>query len=154
MTAHHNSNRVDSRSTVDSTRRDNSCIHNRDSQLPLQFQLAQFQPQRPRQNAAPKRKRIHLPPMQLREVFSYIFPSCLLFCEGWKLPANDSLDALRMRVSLCILNRITTVTRLPKKKPKTELGIDRILRNVTQILALENLTKLKKIGCYEPATSA
>src|SRR5206468_153796 len=127
MTAHHNSNRVDSRSTVDSTRRDNSCIHNRDSQLPLQFQLAQFQPQRPRQNAAPKRKRIHLPPMQLREVFSYIFPSCLLFARDRSSPTMIS--------SLCILNRTTTVTRLPKKKPKTGLGIDRILRNVTQILA-------------------
>src|SRR6266576_1635896 len=107
---------ADSRSTVDSTRRDNSRIRNRDSQLQPQSQLGQCQSQHPRQNAAPKRKRIHLPPMQLREVFSYIFPSCLLFCEGWKLPANDSLDALRMRVSLCILNRMTTLTRSPKKK--------------------------------------
>src|SRR5438067_8558237 len=81
MTAHHNSNMVDSRSTVDSIRRDNSCIHNRDSQLPPQSQSAQFQPQRPRQNAAPQRTRIHLSSMQLREVFSYIFPSILFFAR-------------------------------------------------------------------------
>src|SRR5207248_11052644 len=38
--------------------------------FPPQSQSAQFQPQRPRQNAAPQRTRIHLSSMQLREVDS------------------------------------------------------------------------------------
>ena len=45
MTAHYNRNMADSRSTVDSTRRDNSRIRNRDSQLQPQSQLAQCQSQ-------------------------------------------------------------------------------------------------------------
>src|SRR5262249_59674762 len=40
------------------------------------------------QNAAPEQRPIHLPPMQLTEVFSYIFPF-LLFLEGWEPPAKD-----------------------------------------------------------------
>jgi len=44
---------------------DNIRIRNPDSQ---------FRPKSERQNAARGRKPIHLPPMQLREVFSYSFP--------------------------------------------------------------------------------
>ena len=102
MTAHYNRNMADSRSTVDSTRRDNSRIRNRDSQLQPQSQLAQCQSQHPRQYAAQKRKRIHLPPMQLREVFSYIFPSCLLFLRGIEAPCQGFPSTLKNpRQPLC-----------------------------------------------------
>ena len=50
---------------VGSIHTDNSRIRNPDSQ---------FRPKSERQNAAPQRKPIRLPPMQLREAFSYSFP--------------------------------------------------------------------------------
>src|SRR6266478_1471455 len=50
---------------VGSIHTDNSRIRNPDSQ---------FRPKSERQNAARERKPIHLPPMQLREAFSYNFP--------------------------------------------------------------------------------
>jgi len=50
----------------------NSHIGNPDSQI--QFQPPQFRLKLERQNAARERKPIHLPPMQLREAFSYSFP--------------------------------------------------------------------------------
>ena len=69
---------------VGSIHTDNSRIRNPDSQ---------FRPKSERQNAARGRKPIHLPPMQLREAFSYNFPSCLLFRVGMEDPAKDFLDA-------------------------------------------------------------
>jgi hypothetical protein len=59
-----------------------------------QFQLAQFRLKPEPQNAALERKPIHLPPVRLREAFSYIFPPCLLFSAGMKFPAHDLLGAL------------------------------------------------------------
>jgi hypothetical protein len=53
-----------------------------------------------RQNAARERKPIHSPPMQLREAFSYNFPFLFLVLLGMEAPAEDFLDALKMRVSL------------------------------------------------------
>jgi len=50
----------------------NSHIGNPDSQI--QFHPPQFRLKLERQNAAQERKPIHLPPMQLREAFSYSFP--------------------------------------------------------------------------------
>jgi hypothetical protein len=71
---------------VGSIHTDNSRIRNPDSQ---------FRRKSERQNAAQGRKPIHLPPMQLREAFSYNFPSCLLFLfrEEWEAPAKDFPDA-------------------------------------------------------------
>src|SRR4029077_15635488 len=60
----------------------------------------QFRPKSERQNAARKRKPIHLPPMQLREVFSYSFPFLFVVSRGMEDPANDFLDALKILVSL------------------------------------------------------
>ena len=81
-----------SRDMVGSTHTDNIRIRNPDSQFRLKFE---------RRNAARERKPIHLPPMQLREVFSYSF-SLLVCCfaREWKAPAKDFLGAFRMRVSL------------------------------------------------------
>src|SRR5438132_10328687 len=42
----------------------------------------QFQPTPERQNAAPERKPIHLPPMQLREAFSYNSPFLFVVSHG------------------------------------------------------------------------
>ena len=69
-------NSSDSTDMVGSIHTDNSRIRNPDSQ---------FRPTPERQNAARERKPIHLPPMQLREAFSSIFPFLLLFFKGWKL---------------------------------------------------------------------
>src|SRR6266516_5115754 len=62
----HSTDTVDSRSTAGSTRKDNT--HNS-----LPGTRTQFRPTHQHQNAAPKRKRIHLPPVQSREVFSNSF---------------------------------------------------------------------------------
>ncbi len=69
---------------VGSIHTDNSRIRNPDSQ---------FRPKSERQNAARERKPIHLPPMQLREVFSYSFPFLFVVSRGMKDPAKDFLDA-------------------------------------------------------------
>jgi hypothetical protein len=58
---------------VGSIHTDNSRIRNPDSQ---------FRPKSERQNAAPERKPIHLPPMQLREAFSYSFPFLFVVSHG------------------------------------------------------------------------
>jgi hypothetical protein len=58
---------------VGSIHTDNSRIRNPDSQ---------FRPKSERQNVAPEQKPIHLPPMQLREVFSYSFPFLLVVSRG------------------------------------------------------------------------
>jgi hypothetical protein len=76
---------------VGSIHTDNSRIRNPDSQ---------FRPKSERQNAARERKPIHLPPMQLREAFSYNFPFLFVVLLGMEAPAKDFLDALKMRVSL------------------------------------------------------
>ena len=60
----------------------------------------QFRPKPERQNAARERKPIHLPPMQLKEAFSYNFPFLFVVLLGMEAPAKDFLDALKMRVSL------------------------------------------------------
>ena len=78
-------------STVDKryhsrVRTGNSCICNRESN-------SRLRPKRRRQNAARERKPIHLPPMQLEEAFSFIFPFSLLFFEGREPSAKDFLDA-------------------------------------------------------------
>jgi len=67
---------------VGSTHTDN--IRNPDSQFRLKSE---------RQNAARERKPIHLPPMQLREAFSYSFPFLFVVSRGMKDPAKDFLDA-------------------------------------------------------------
>jgi hypothetical protein len=69
---------------VGSIHTDNSRIRNPDSQ---------FRPKSERQNAARERKPIHLPPMQLREAFSYSFPFLFIVSRGMKDPAKDFLDA-------------------------------------------------------------
>ena len=99
MTAHNSSR---SRDMVGSIHMDNSCIRNRDSHNSRRIrpQLAQLRPKRWRQNAARERKPIHLPPMQLKEAFSCVFPPRLLFRVGMEDPANDFLSALKMRISL------------------------------------------------------
>ena len=80
---------------VGSIHTDNIRIHNPDSQ---------FRPKSERQNAARERKPSHLPPMQLREAFSYNFPFLFVVLLGMEAPAKDFLDALKMRVSLNQLN--------------------------------------------------
>ncbi|HEU5247757.1 MAG TPA: hypothetical protein VFU09_11760, partial [Candidatus Udaeobacter sp.] len=60
----------------------------------------QFRPKPERQNAALERKPIHLPPMQLKEVFSYNFPFLFVVLLGMEAPAKDFLGALKMRLSL------------------------------------------------------
>ena len=67
------------------------------SQLP---QFLEFRRKPARQNSAQEQKPVHLPPMQLREAFSWIFPSCLLFLRGMEAPAEDFLGALRLRLPL------------------------------------------------------
>ena len=69
---------------VGSIHTDNSRIRNPDSQ---------FRSKSERQNAAPERKPIHLPPMQLREAFSYDFPFLFVVSHGIRDPAKDFLDA-------------------------------------------------------------
>ena len=69
---------------VGSIHMDNSRIRNPDSQ---------FRPKSERQNAARERKPIHLPPMQLREAFSYDFPFLFVVSHGIRDPAKDFLDA-------------------------------------------------------------
>src|SRR6266478_2967960 len=58
---------------VGSIHTDNSRIRNPDSE---------FRPTPERQNAAPEQKPIHLPPMQLREAFSYSFPFLFVVSRG------------------------------------------------------------------------
>jgi hypothetical protein len=63
---------------VESIHTGNCCIRNPDShnsRPEIQPQFPQFQPKSERQNAAWERKPIHLPSMQSKEAFSYIFPS-------------------------------------------------------------------------------
>ena len=94
MKVPHNSHSTD---TVGSIYTDSSRIRNpdsRNSRPRIQPQFPQFRLKSERQNAARERKSIHLRSTQLREAFSCIFPSSLLFCEGWKAPARYSLDAL------------------------------------------------------------
>src|SRR5215510_6443813 len=70
MTVHNSSySTVDRKyhSTVDSIR-----IRNRENN-------SRLRPKRGHQNAARERKASQSPPMQLRETFSCVFPSCLLF---------------------------------------------------------------------------
>src|SRR6266446_7100228 len=81
MTAQNGSHSTD---MVGSIHMDNSRIRNPDSQ---------FRPTPERQNAARERKPIHLPPMQLREAFSYNFPFFFVVSRGMKDPAKDFLDA-------------------------------------------------------------
>jgi len=94
MKVPHNSHSTD---TVGSIYTDNSRIRNpdsRNSRPRIQPQFPQFRLKSERQNAAWERKSIHSPSMQLREAFSCIFPSSLLFCEGWKALLGIPLDAL------------------------------------------------------------
>jgi hypothetical protein len=60
----------------------------------------QFRPKPERQNAARERKPIHLPPMQLKEAFSYNFPFLFVVLLRMEPPTKDFFDALKMRVSL------------------------------------------------------
>jgi hypothetical protein len=60
----------------------------------------QLRPKPERQNAAREQKPIHLPPVQLREVFSCNFPFLFVVLLGMEAPAKDFLDALKMRLSL------------------------------------------------------
>jgi hypothetical protein len=77
---------------VGSIHTDNSRIRNPDSQ---------FRQKSERQNAAPERKPIHLPPMQLREAFSYIFPFLVCcFARNGKLLLRISPTRLRIHASL------------------------------------------------------
>src|SRR5436190_19491448 len=92
MTAQNSSHSTD---MVGSIHMDNSRIRNPDSQ---------FRPTPERQNAARERKPIHLPPMQLREAFSYNFPFLFVVLLGMEAPAKDFPDALKMRLSLNQLN--------------------------------------------------
>src|SRR5437773_4434877 len=61
---------------------DNIRTRIRKSDNQIQLQPPQFRPILERQNFGRERKPIHLPPMQLREVFACSSPSYLLFCEG------------------------------------------------------------------------
>jgi len=84
MKVPHNNHSTD---MVESIHTGNCRIRNPDShnsRPKIQPQFPQFRPKSERQNAAWERKPIHLPSMQLREAFSCIFPSSLLFCEGRK----------------------------------------------------------------------
>jgi len=68
MKAPHSSRSTD---TVDNTHTDNSHIRSPGSHsYSTPGTQIRFRPTRQRPNAAPKQKRIHLPPIQLREVFS------------------------------------------------------------------------------------
>jgi hypothetical protein len=70
MKAPHSS-RCRSMDTVDNSYTDNTHIHNPGSHSRTHPAIqTQFRPKPEHQNAAPKQKRIHRPPMQLREVFS------------------------------------------------------------------------------------
>ena len=97
---------------IGSIHMDNTRIRNQDSRNSyigtpdnqIQFQPLQFRLKLERQNAARERKPIHLPPMQLREAFSYNFPFLFVVLLGMEAPAKDFLDALKMRVSLNQLN--------------------------------------------------
>jgi hypothetical protein len=88
MTGPSNSHSTD---MVGSIHMDDSRIRNPDSR---------FRPKSERQNAARERKLIHLPPMQLREAFSYSFPFLFVVFARDEAPAKDFLDALKMRASL------------------------------------------------------
>ena len=77
---------------VGSIHTDNSRIRNPNSQ---------FRPKSERQNAARERKPIHLPPMQLREAFSYNFPFLFVVSRGnGKTLLRISSTLLRMCASL------------------------------------------------------
>ncbi len=90
--------------TVGSIHTDNSRSRNPNSQ---------FRPKSERQNAARERKPIHLPPMQLREAFSYNFPFLFVVLLGMEAPAKDFLDALKMRLSLQLIKHPSTVRVAP-----------------------------------------
>ena len=64
----------------------------------------QFRPKPERQNAARGRKPIHLPPMQLKEAFSYNFPFLFVVLLGVEAPAKDFLDALKYASPFTQLN--------------------------------------------------
>ena len=92
-----------------STHTDNTRIRNPDSRNyyignpdnQIQFRLPLFPLKLARQNAARERKRIHIPPMQLREAFSCIFPFLfVVVLRGVKGPAKDFPDAINMRLPL------------------------------------------------------
>src|SRR5439155_5689594 len=87
---------------------DNTRIRNRDSRNyyignpdnQIQFRLPLFPLKLAHQNAARERKRIHLPPMQLREAFSCSFPFLVFCCFARdESPAKDFPDA-NMRLPL------------------------------------------------------
>ena len=70
-----------------------SCIGNPDTQT--QPRLRQFPLKLARQNPARERKRIQLPPMQLREGFSWFSLSvCLFVLRGTKALLKDFPDAI------------------------------------------------------------
>ena len=71
---------------VGSIHTDNTRIRNPDNQTQFRLKSA-------RRNAARERKRIHLPPMQLREAFSCSFPFLFVVLRGMKAPAKNFLDA-------------------------------------------------------------
>ena len=68
-----------------------SYIRNPDNQI--QFQPPQLRLKFERQNVARGRKPIHLPPMQLREVFSCSSPFVFVVLRGTKAPFTNFLDA-------------------------------------------------------------
>ena len=84
----------------------------------IQLQPLQFPLKCERQNAARERKQIHLPSMQLREAFSCSSPFVFVVLRGIEAPCQGFPRRLRIRVSLCVLNRMTAVARLPKKEAK------------------------------------
>src|SRR5205814_7466351 len=89
-------NMAENSSTADNTQNTNTLdSHNNRpgillSQLP---QFLEFRRKPARQNSAQEQKPVHLPPIQLREAFSWIFPCCLSFLRGMEAPAEDFLGA-------------------------------------------------------------
>ena len=91
------------------------------SRLP---QHLEFRRKPVRQNAALEQKRIQLPPMQLKEAFSwlsllFVSLSCLLFQREVRKPMRGDLGALRLRRSRFLLDSDTNRRAVPRDRKKT-----------------------------------
>ena len=94
-----------------------SYIRTPDNQI--QFQPPQLRLKFERQNVARGRKPIHLPPMQLREVFSCSSPFVFVVLRGTKAPFTNFLDAAEC-ASPSIIESDADSLVVPKKWPKRE----------------------------------
>src|SRR5262249_17921342 len=78
------------------------------------------------QNAAPEQRPIHLPPMQLREAFSYISPFLfVVFSRDGNLLLRISPTVIECASPSINRNRMPTVSRLPQR---SQMGAFRCAR--------------------------